>query len=43
MKYIMNKYCRGTFTLLKTIDLNEFLNQDEQKNLLNLNQQMKKK
>ena len=30
MKYIQTKFCKGTFILEKHINLNNFLNQDEQ-------------
>lgn len=36
MKYIQIKFCQGTFTLRKDINLDNFLNQDEQKRFYNL-------
>ena len=36
MKYIQTKFCRGTFILEKHINLNNFLNEDEQKRFYNL-------
>lgn len=36
MKYIQTRFCRGFFTLVKQIDLNAFLNEDEQERFLNL-------
>ena len=36
MEYIQTKFCKGTFILEKHINLNNFLNQDEQKKFLDL-------
>ena len=36
MIYIQTKFCKGTFILEKHINLNNFLNQDEQKKFLDL-------
>lgn len=36
MKYIQTIFCRGFFTLEKQIDLNAFLNEDEQERFFNL-------
>lgn len=36
MEYIQTKFCKGTFILEKHINLDNFLNQDEQKKLLDL-------
>lgn len=36
MKYIQFKFCRGTFILEKHINLNNFLNEDEQKRFYDL-------
>ena len=36
MKYIQTKFCTGTFILEKHINLNNFLNEDEQKKFYNL-------
>ena len=36
MKYIQTKFCKGTFILEKQIDLNNFLNKDEQKKFYEL-------
>ena len=36
MIYIKTKFCKGTFILEKHINLNNFLNQDEQKKFLDL-------
>ena len=36
MIYIQTKFCKGTFILEKHINLDNFLNQDEQKKFLNL-------
>ena len=36
MKYIQIKYCTGTFILKKYINLDNFLNEDEQKRFYNL-------
>lgn len=36
MIYIQTKFCKGTFILVKDINLDNFLNQDEQKKLLDL-------
>lgn len=36
MIYIQTKFCKGTFILEKRINLNNFLNQDEQKKFLDL-------
>ena len=36
MKYIQIKFCEGAFTLRKDINLDNFLNQDEQKRFYNL-------
>ena len=36
MKYIQIKFCRGTFILEKHINLNNFLNEDEQKRFYDL-------
>ena len=36
MKYIQTKFCKGTFILEKQINLNNFLNEDEQKRFYNL-------
>ena len=36
MKYIQTKFCKGTFILEKHINLNNFLNQDEQKRFYDL-------
>ena len=36
MKYIQTKFCKGTFILEKQINLDNFLNKDEQKRFYNL-------
>ena len=36
MKYIQTKFCKGTFILEKHINLDDFLNQDEQKRFYDL-------
>ncbi len=36
MIYIQTKFCKGTFILEKHINLDNFLNQDEQKKFLDL-------
>lgn len=36
MEYIQTKFCKGTFTLVKHINLDNFLSQDEQKRLYDL-------
>ena len=36
MEYIQTKFCKGTFILEKHINLDNFLNQDEQKKFLDL-------
>ena len=36
MKYIQTKFCKGTFILEKRINLDNFLNQDEQIRFYNL-------
>lgn len=36
MKYIQTKFCRGNFILETYINLNNFLNEDEQKKFYNL-------
>jgi len=36
MKYIQTKFCKGTFILVKDIDLNNFLSEDEQERFSNL-------
>lgn len=36
MRYIQIKFCRGTFILEKHINLNNFLNEDEQKRFYDL-------
>ena len=36
MKYIQTKICKGTFILEKHINLNNFLNEDEQKRFYDL-------
>lgn len=36
MKYIQTKFCKGTFILEKRINLDNFLNQDEQERFYNL-------
>ena len=36
MKYIQIKFCRGTFILEKHINLDNFLNEDEQKRFYDL-------
>ena len=36
MEYIQTKFCKGTFILEKHINLNNFLNQDEQKRFYDL-------
>ena len=36
MKYIQTKFCKGTFTLIKRINLDNFLNQDEQEKFYDL-------
>ena len=36
MTYIQTKFCKGTFILEKHINLDNFLNQDEQKKFLDL-------
>ena len=36
MIYVQTKFCKGTFILEKHINLNNFLNQDEQKKFLDL-------
>ena len=36
MKYIQIKFCKGTFILEKCINLNNFLNEDEQERFYNL-------
>ncbi len=36
MTYIQTKFCKGTFILEKHINLDDFLNQDEQKKFLAL-------
>lgn len=38
MKYIQTKFCRGSFIIEKQIDLDNFLNKDEQKRFYNLRQ-----
>ena len=36
MIYVQTKFCKGTFILEKLINLDDFLNQDEQKKFLDL-------
>ena len=36
MKYIQTKFCKGTFILEKRINLDNFLNQDEQEKFYDL-------
>ena len=36
MKYIQTKFCKGTFILEKHINLDNFLNEDEQKRFYDL-------
>ena len=36
MKYVQTKFCKGTFILVKHIDLNNFLSKDEQERFSNL-------
>lgn len=36
MKYVQTKFCKGTFILEKHINLDNFLNQDEQRRLYDL-------
>ena len=36
MKYIQTKFCKGTFILERHINLDNFLNEDEQKKFYNL-------
>lgn len=36
MRYIQIKFCRGSFILEKQVNLNNFLNEDEQKRFYNL-------
>ena len=36
MEYIQTKFCKGSFILTKHINLNNFLNQDEQERFYNL-------
>lgn len=36
MKYIQTRFCKGTFILVKDINLDNFLNQDEQKRFYDL-------
>ena len=36
MKYIQTKFCKGTFILVKRINLDNFLNEDEQKRFYDL-------
>jgi len=36
MKYIQTKFCKGTFILEKYINLDNFLNEDEQKRFYDL-------
>jgi len=43
MKYIQTKFCRGTFILEKYINLDNFLNADEQKRFYDLKNTNKNK
>ena len=42
MIYVQTKFCKGTFILEKHINLNNFLNQDEQKKFSELKERREK-
>lgn len=39
MKYIQTKFCKGSFIIEKHIDLDDFLNQDEQEKFCQLREE----